>query len=224
MKSVLIIGASRGLGLEFVRQYRRDGWLTLGTCRSPEQDALLTSVGATALRLDVADENGFANLAKALDGRSIDVCIYNAGVSGPRSANVIAPEAEEFDAVMHANVLGAMRAVPVVAPALARANGTFAFISSRMGSIGLMAASGSITYRASKAALNAVVKAASLEWGPKGVTCMTFHPGWVKTDMGGAEADIEPAVSIAGVRKVIAEATAKSNGCFFDYTGKELAW
>jgi NAD(P)-dependent dehydrogenase (short-subunit alcohol dehydrogenase family) len=224
LKSVLIIGASRGLGLEFVRQYRHDGWLTLGTCRSPEQDALLTSVGATALRLDVDDENGFANLGKALDGRSIDVCIYNAGVSGPKSAKVIAPEADEFDAVMHANVLGALRAIPVVAPALAKARGTFAFISSRMGSIGLMSGSGSITYRASKAALNAVVKAASMEWGPKGVTCLTFHPGWVKTDMGGSNADIEPAVSIAGVRKVIANASAESNGRFFDYTGKELAW
>ena len=224
MKSILIIGASRGLGLEFVRQYRQEGWLTLGTCRSPEQDALLTSVGATALRLDVGDENGFANLAKALDGRSIDVCIYNAGISGAKTTTATAPEADAFDAVMQANVLGAMRAIPVVAPALARANGTFVFISSRMGSIGLMAASGSVTYRASKAALNAVVKAASLEWGPKGVTCMTFHPGWVKTDMGGAEADIEPAVSIAGVRKVIANATRESNGRFFDYTGKELAW
>ena len=224
MKSILIIGASRGLGLEFVRQYRQEGWLTLGTCRSPEQDALLTSVGATALRLDVGDENGFANLAKALDGRSIDVCIYNAGVSGPKTTTTTAPEADAFDAVMQANVLGAMRAIPVVAPALARASGTFVFISSRMGSIGLMASSGSVTYRASKAALNAVVKAASLEWGPKGVTCMTFHPGWVKTDMGGAEADIEPAVSIAGVRKVIANATPESNGRFFDYTGKELAW
>ena len=224
MKSILIIGASRGLGLEFVRQYRQEGWLTLGTCRSPEQDALLTSVGATALRLDVGDENGFANLAKALDGRSIDVCIYNAGISGPKTTTATAPEADAFDAVMQANVLGAMRAIPVVAPALARASGTFVFISSRMGSIGLMASSGSVTYRASKAALNAVVKAASLEWGPKGVTCMTFHPGWVKTDMGGAEADIEPAVSIAGVRKVIANATLESNGRFFDYTGKELAW
>ena len=224
MKSILIIGASRGLGLEFVRQYRQEGWLTLGTCRSPEQDALLTSVGATALRLDVGDENGFANLAKALDGRSIDVCIYNAGISGPKTTTATAPEADAFDAVMQANVLGAMRAIPVVAPALARANGTFVFISSRMGSIGLMAASGSVTYRASKAALNAVVKAASLEWGPKGVTCMTFHPGWVKTDMGGAEADIEPAVSITGMRKVIANATPESNGRFFDYTGKELAW
>jgi NAD(P)-dependent dehydrogenase (short-subunit alcohol dehydrogenase family) len=224
MKSVLIIGASRGLGLEFVRQYRRDGWLTLGTCRSPEQDALLTSVGATALRLDVADENGFANLAKALDGRSIDVCIYNAGVSGPKGTTTVAPDADEFDAAMRTNVLGAMRAIPVVAPALSRAKGTFAFISSRMGSIGLMSNSGSVTYRASKAALNAVVKAASLEWGPQGVTCLTFHPGWVKTDMGGAGADIEPAVSIAGVRKVIANATPESNGHFFDYTGKELAW
>ena len=224
MKTVLIIGASRGLGLEFVRQYRHDGWLTLGTCRSPEQDALLNSVGATALRLDVGDENGFANLAEALDGRSIDLCIYNAGVSGPKSANVSAPEADAFDAVMHANVLGAMRAIPVVAPALARSNGTFAFISSRMGSIGLMAGSGSVTYRASKAALNAVVKAASLEWGPKGVTCLTFHPGWVKTDMGGTGADIEPAVSIAGMRKVIANASPESNGRFFDYTGEELKW
>ena len=224
MKSVLIIGASRGLGLEFIRQYRRDGWLTLGTCRSLEQDALLTSVGATALRLDVNDENGFANLAKALDSRRIDVCIYNAGVTGPREPNVIAPEANEFDAVMHANVLGALRAIPVVAPALAKAKGTFAFVSSRMGSIGLMSGSGSVTYRASKAALNAVVKAASLEWGPQGVTCLTFHPGWVKTDMGGAGADIEPSVSITGMRKVIASAMPESNGRFFDYTGKELAW
>ena len=224
MKTVLIIGASRGLGLEFVRQYCSDGWLTLGTCRSPEQDALLTSVGATALRLDVGDENGFANLAKALDGTRIDVCIYNAGVSGPRSANVTAPAADEFDAVMHANVLGAMRAIPVVAPALAKAGGTFAFVSSKMGSIGLMSNANSVTYRASKAALNAVVKAASMEWGPKGVTCMTFHPGWVKTDMGGINADILPVESIAGMRKVIANATPESNGRFFNYTGEELAW
>ena len=224
MKTVLIIGASRGLGLEFVRQYRGDGWLTLGTCRSPEQDALLTSVGATALRLDVGDENGFANLAKALAGTRIDVCIYNAGVTGPRNANVTAPAADEFDAVMHVNVLGALRAIPVVAPALAKAGGTFAFVSSKMGSIGLMSNANSVTYRASKAALNAVVKAASLEWGPKGVTCMTFHPGWVKTDMGGTNADILPVESIAGMRKVIANATPESNGRFFNYTGEELAW
>jgi NAD(P)-dependent dehydrogenase (short-subunit alcohol dehydrogenase family) len=224
MKSVLIIGASRGLGLEFVRQYRADGWLTLGTCRSPEQDALLASAGATALRLDVTDENSFGNLAKALNGVSIDVCIYNAGVHGPRTQGAVPIPQDDFDQVMRTNVLGAMRAIPVVAPSLVKTGGTFAFISSRMGSIGLQASASSVAYRASKAALNSVVKTTALEWGPKGVTCLSFHPGWVKTDMGGSGADIEPSVSIAGMRKVIAGATPAANGTFFNYDGEELTW
>ena len=93
-----------------------------------------------------------------------------------------------------------------------------------MGSIGLMTTSSSVLYRASKAGLNAVVKAAALEWGPKGVNFITMHPGWVKTDMGGANADIDPATSIAGMRKVIAGVTTASNGRFYNYTGEELAW
>ncbi len=224
MKSVLIIGASRGLGLEFVRQYRADGWLTLGTCRSPEQDALLSSVGATALRLDVCDESTFPNLSRALDGASIDVCVYNAGVTGARGQGALTPAESDFDNVMRTNVLGALRAIPLVAPALAKSKGTFAFISSRMGSIGLQTTTSSVLYRASKAALNSVIKTASLEWGPQGVNCISLHPGWVKTDMGGSEADIEPSVSIAGMRKVIGRANADSNGRFFDYTGEELKW
>ncbi len=224
MQSVLIIGASRGLGLEFVRQYRRDGWLTLGTCRSPEQDALLAAEGATAIRLDVADVDSFENLRRALDGSSIDVCIYNAGVGGSRDGPSVAPSKDLFNQVMHANVFGAMQAIPVVAPALMKARGKFAFISSRMGSIELMTTPCSTPYRASKAALNALVKAASLEYGPQGITSFVMHPGWVKTDMGGADADIEPAVSIAGMRRVIANATAEANGKFYNYDGSPLAW
>ncbi len=224
MKTILIIGASRGLGLEFVRQYRADGWLTLGTCRSPEQDALLAAVGATSLRLDVNDEGGFAALARTLEGRRIDVCIYNAGVFGPRSNGLAVPTEEEFDHVMRANVLGAMRALPVVVPALARAKGTFAAVSSIMGSIAGLSNAHGMTYRASKAALNAVVKGASVEARPQGVTCISLHPGWVKTDMGGSGADIEPSVSIRGMRKVIADATLEKTGKFFDYTGHPLDW
>lgn len=224
MQSVLIIGASRGLGLEFVRQYRKAGWLTLGTCRSPEQDALLNAEGATAIRLDVSDPDSFAGLSRALVGTSIDVCIYNAGAFGCREGPSVAPSKEVFDQVMHANVFGAMQAIPVVAPTLLKSKGKFVFISSRMGSIGLMASAAAPTYRASKAALNAVVKAASIEYGPQGITAFVMHPGWVKTDMGGANADIEPAVSIAGMRRVIATATAESNGKFFNYDGAELTW
>ena len=224
MQSVLIIGASRGLGLEFVRQYRKDGWLTLGTCRSPEQDALLSAEGATAIRLDVADPDSFAGLARALDGTRIDVCIYNAGVFGSREGPSVAPSKKVFDQVMHANVFGPMQAIPVVTPALLRAKGKFAFVTSKMGSISEMVSSVGPTYRASKAALNALVKATSIEYGPQGMTSFVMHPGWVKTDMGGSNADIEPAVSIAGMRRVIANANADANGKFFNYDGSDIAW
>ncbi len=224
MQSALIIGASRGLGLEFVRQYRKDGWLTLGTCRSPEQDALLTAVGATAIRLDVTEAHSFDNLAHALDGASIDVCIYNAGVAGPKGSPAVAPTRAEFDDVMHANVFGAMQAIPIVAPALIKTRGKFVFISSRMGSIELMSGPNACVYRASKAALNALVKAAALEYAAHGMTTMVMHPGWVKTDMGGSNADIDPSVSIAGMRKVIAAATTDANGQFFNYDGNTLKW
>jgi NAD(P)-dependent dehydrogenase (short-subunit alcohol dehydrogenase family) len=224
VKSILIIGASRGLGLELVRQYRADGWLTLATTRSAEHDALLAHCGATALRVDVNDESTFANLSRALDGGSLDVAIYNAGILGPQNEGAIPCPENEFDAVMHTNVLGALRAVPIVAPALAKRGGVFAFISSTMGSIAQHSSARRVVYRASKAALNSVVKTASIEWGPKGVTCVSLHPGWVKTDMGGSDADIDPATSIAGMKRVIAGLTPADNGKFFDYTGKEQPW
>ena len=102
--------------------------------------------------------------------------------------------------------------------------GKFAFVTSKMGSISEMASSVAPTYRASKAALNALVKATSIEYGPQGMTAFVMHPGWVKTDMGGSNADIEPSVSIAGMRRVIANANADANGKFFNYDGSEIAW
>ncbi len=226
MKTALIIGASRGLGLEMVRQYRAAGWLTLGTYRTEDQRPLLSSMGVTALQLDVCEEASFANLERALNGTNIDVCVYNAGVFGSRTADV--PNAELFNAVMQTNVLGAMRAIAVVAPHLVKSKGGFAFISSRMGSISGITSNGAPLYRASKAALNAVVKGASCDYGAKGVRCFVMHPGWVKTDMGGADADIDPATSITGIRKVIADAlsgdVADYSGKFINYDGEEISW
>ncbi len=224
MQSILIIGASRGLGLEFVRQYRKDGWLTIGTCRSPDDDALITSTGASVVRLDVSDAESFMSLAKALNGTSIDVCIYNAGAFGSRENVSVSMSKDIFDQVMHTNVFGALQAIPIVAPALAKSHGKFVFISSRMGSIASITSSGSPLYRASKAALNAVVKTAAIEYAPHGITSFVMHPGWVKTDMGGSNADLEPAVSIAGMRQVIAAATTAANGTFINYDGSNIEW
>jgi NAD(P)-dependent dehydrogenase (short-subunit alcohol dehydrogenase family) len=224
MKTVLIIGASRGLGFEFAQQYLADGWKVIATARKQADVKNLEALGASACKLDVTLPVDFIALKAMFARKSIDVAIYNAGVFGPRTSGVEAISKSDFDMVMRANVWGAMHAIPAIAPSVARGKGVFAFVSSTMGSITKMGGPNAVVYRASKSALNAVVKAASLEWADKGVVSFVMHPGWVKTDMGGQAADIEKNESIVGMRKVIASAGSKHNGGFFDYTGKVLPW
>jgi NAD(P)-dependent dehydrogenase (short-subunit alcohol dehydrogenase family) len=223
MKTVLIIGASRGLGLEFVQQYLADGWKVIATVRRKVDVPKLEKLGATAIALDVTQPVAWAPLKRKLARQPIDVAIYNAGRLGQRVGGVTAVDKNEFNTVMQTNVFGAMHAITAVAPLLARNKGRFAFLSSRMGSMGAMASASNPLYRASKSGLNAVVKAASIEWGPQGVSLFVFHPGWVKTDMGGSEADIDAHVSIAGMRRVLAKA-GDSNGKFINYDGTEIPW
>ena len=224
MKTALIIGASRGLGQEFVRQYRADGWNVIGTVRNLDHAAPLKALGAEVFPVDVAMAEDFPRLATHIAPMSIDVCIYVAGVFGPRTEGVSAPSSHAFDGVMHANVLGAMRAITALTPHLVKSKGTFAFLSSLMGSIGEMGSTSGTLYRASKAALNAVVKSASLEWGPQGVTLFVMHPGWVKTDMGGPGADITAEESAAGIRGVIANLGAADTGKFYKWNGDIHSW
>jgi len=222
--AVLVVGASRGIGLEFVRQYRADGARVLATHRAPADGARLRAFGAEALQLDVLDAAAIASLGQQMAGERLSVAIINAGIYGPRTEGLVVPEAEAFDAVMRTNVLAAMRLIPALAPALAATRGTLAVLSSRMGSIGLMQSSSGWLYRASKAALNSVLKSASVELGAQGIVCLALHPGWVRTDMGGAGADVEAADSVAGMRRVIAAADASQDGSFFNYDGEPLAW
>ena len=93
-----------------------------------------------------------------------------------------------------------------------------------MGSVSLMSSGAGWLYRASKAALNSAVRSASLELGPRGVVCFAFHPGWVRTDMGGAGADIDVQSSVAGMRRVLASASESHNGKFLNYSGDQLSW
>jgi NAD(P)-dependent dehydrogenase (short-subunit alcohol dehydrogenase family) len=222
--AVLVVGASRGIGLEFVRQYLADGARVIATHRDPVLAAPLRARGVEPLLLDVLDGPGIARLGRLLAGDRLAVAIINAGLYGPRTQGLVAPEAEDFDAVMHTNVLAAMRLIPVLAPPLAAARGRLAVLSSRMGSLSLMQSSSGWLYRASKAALNAVLKAASVELGAQGIVCLALHPGWVRTQMGGAGAEINVADSVAGMRRVIATADASSNGGFINYDGTQIAW
>lgn len=221
-RNVLVVGASRGIGLELVRQYRGAGDQVVATARSDAGLAALQSLGATALRLDVANTASASGLAWQIDGQQFDVVVIAAGVYGPRTQGLQTPTESDFDAVMHANVLGAMRVLPQLAEALAP-DARLALISSRMGSIGLRNGTAGWLYRASKAALNSVLKDAALELQGRAI-CVSFHPGWVRTEMGGEGADIDVATSVAGMRTVLATLKPEHNGCFFNYDGQPLAW
>ena len=219
--NVLVVGASRGIGLEFVRQYRADGARVTATARDDDGLARLGALGATALRLDVVDAQSAASLGWQIDGAAFDVVVVNAGVVGPRGTG-LAPAEDEFDRVMRTNVLGPMRVIPQVVEALAP-GARVAVLSSRMGSIGSRTSAGSSLYRASKAAVNSVVKDAALGLGERAIF-VSLHPGWVRTDMGGPGADIDVETSVAGMRKVIAGLTARDNGAFFAYDGTAIEW
>lgn len=220
--NILIIGASRGLGLEFVRQYRAEGAKVTATARSAPGVAMLEALGATAFTLDVTDAASASGLAWRIDGAKFDLAIVNAGVSGPRTAGLDTPSQADFDQVMHTNVLGPMRIVPQLTEALAP-SAKLAVLSSRMGSIGSRTASMAWVYRASKAALNSVLKDTALQLGDRAI-CVALHPGWVKTDMGGAGADLTPEQSISDLRRTLASLTPAQTGSFLNHDGTTIDW
>lgn len=218
---VLVIGASRGIGMEFVRQYRADGWQVTATARAEPGLAALRDLGATAIALDVTSAESVSRMAWQLDGARFDVIVNVAGVL-VRTPGMEPPTDDEFDATMHANVLGPMRVLPPLVDALAP-GAKLALLSSRMGSIGARTATSSWLYRASKAAANSVLKDLSIAWAGRAV-CVAFHPGWVRTDMGGAGADLTPEQSVADMRRTIAGLSAADNGRFLNHDGTPIDW
>ena len=219
---VLVVGASRGIGREFVLQYLAEPAQVTATARRPEEVTELEALGATAFPLDVADAVSASGVAWRTDSAGFDVVVLNAGVYGPRTGGLETPTEAEFDAVMHTNVLGAMRVIPQLADALAP-GARLAVLSSRMGSIGSRTASDGWLYRASKAALNSVLKDASLLYAGQ-VTCVALHPGWVQTDIGGPQAELTPQRSVANMRRTIAALGPAQNGSFLDHDGTPISW
>lgn len=221
MSTVLVIGASRGIGLEFVRQYRRAGARVIATARDEAGLARLKTLGAQAVKLDVDDVSSISGLAWQLDGEQIDVAIYVAGVMA--GGNAGEPPADYvFDQVIRTNVLAPMRVLPQLTEVLAP-DARLVVLSSRMGSIALRTNGNSWLYRASKSAVNSVLKDISFGLQGKAI-CVAMHPGWVKTDMGGAGADLDVTQSVADMRTTVASLRAEHNGTFINHDGQALAW
>jgi NAD(P)-dependent dehydrogenase (short-subunit alcohol dehydrogenase family) len=218
--TLLVLGASRGLGLEFVRQYRAEGERVIATARDAEGLARLQALGAETLKVDVTDPASVSGLGWQLDGEKLDLALYVAGAMS-RGGATEPPARADFDRVMHTNVLGAMQVIPQVAPLVEAALGRFVFISSEMGRIGGTSNSYSWVYRASKAALNMAMVAAQPDY-PQAVF-VAMHPGWVQTDMGGREAPLTPEQSVAGMRRTIAGLRPEDRASFYAHDGRRLA-
>lgn len=198
--NVLILGASRGIGLELARQYLEAGDRVIATARDAEGLERLNALGAQTMKLDVAHPASVSGLSWQLDGEKIDLAIYVAGVFSTEGA-LSPPTQQSFDGTLHTNVLGAMQAIPQVAPWVEEAGGQFAFITSDMGRIGGVHSSRGWLYQVSKAALNMAVVAAQPDY-PR-ARFVLMHPGWVQTDMGTAAAPLSVQDSVAGMRRTL---------------------
>jgi NAD(P)-dependent dehydrogenase (short-subunit alcohol dehydrogenase family) len=229
-KTVLVSGANRGLGLEFVRQYAADGWKVYAACRDPRKAAELGRLAAgngriEVLAMDVANGASVAAAAGRIAGAPIDLLVNNAGVGSPKGQKLGSLDYAAWARVLDINTLGPVRVTEAFLPNLERGGGKkVVTITSKMGSIDDNGSGGSYAYRTSKTAVNMAVKSLSIDLAPRGITCIVVHPGWVRTDMGGPSGLISPEESISGIRRVIARLTPADAGGFFNYDGKPIAW
>ena len=219
MPTVLITGANRGIGLEFARQYSADGWTVIATAR--QSSAELESAGARIEPLDLSDADAVAGFPGKIDA-PLDLFIANAGTNQPMNTGT-AEDARDWQAMMMINAIAPYQIGQALLPRLAEANGKAIAISSGMGSIGDNGG-GWVPYRTSKAALNMAWSCLALEAKPKGVTAVLLSPGWVKTRMGGAGAQITSEQSAGDMRRLIDRLSIEDSGRFLRRNGSELPW
>ena len=219
MPTVLITGANRGLGLEFVRQYCGDGWSVIATAREPTEELERSCVRVE--QVDMLDLDEIAEFGAGIE--QVDLLIANAGTYGPKSVTS-ADDGEGWSETFIVNTIAPFLLAQSVLPAIEKSGGKLIGISTRMGSIEDNSSGGFIAYRSSKAALNAAWRSLAIDVRGRGLTAAVLHPGWVQTRMGGASAPLSPEESIAGMRRVIEALTPDQAGGFFDYDGTPIPW
>ena len=231
MPTVLVTGASRGLGLEFARQYAAEGWQVIAACRAPRAAKELQKISAESggrirvFEMDVTDAASVQAAAAGLKGEAIDLLLNNAGVGGPSGQRIGALDYAAWAKVLDTNTLGPMRVVEAFIDQVAKSRlKQVVTITSGMGSLEDNTSGGSYAYRSSKAAVNMVVRSLSIDLKSRGVTCIVMNPGWVRTDMGGSRGTLAPEESIKAMRSVIAGLRPEDSGKFLNYTGKPYPW
>jgi NAD(P)-dependent dehydrogenase (short-subunit alcohol dehydrogenase family) len=226
-RTVLLIGATQGLGLALAEHYLQQGWRVIATTIAPSEglQGLIGKHGErlTVYLLDITDAAAAAALRDKLDGETLDVLHIVAGILPSEDRPIWEWSGEDILRVLNTNAIGALRLANLVEP-LVPAGGSFAFTSSGMGSMTRNVRGTTDLYRVSKAALNMLVRSFGAVHGKDRVVLL-ICPGWVKTEMGGASATIEVADSVAGIYRLIDGSVPHADGArFFEYTGNAVPW
>lgn len=230
MSSVLVTGSNRGIGLEWCRQYADADWRVFASCRHPETaDELLDLARKhprlSVHRLDVTQPESVYALRAELQNESIDVLVNNAGVYLEKYAPTAAIRYDEWRQTLEVNTLGPLRVTEALAELVAGSRRRLVVtLTSHMGSIAEIAAPGDTYYRSSKAALNAAMKGLSIALGERGIGVLLLHPGWVRTRMGGWDATLTPAESVAAMRTRVDTFSMDMSGRFYRHDGTEIPW
>lgn len=237
MPSVLVTGANRGLGLEFVRQYLADDWQVIACCRRTSEPLEVLRQGSPdALVIDefeLTDPAGLQAFADRLGTRPVDVLINNAGTMGRGSfaTEGLAPfrfgsaDVDDWASVFHLNVFVPMKLSELLVENVAASQmRRIVTLTSMLGSIAMNTVGGLYAYRASKAAVNAMMRSMAIDLADRGIIAIPLHPGWVRTELGGEKAQIDAPAAVSGMRGVIERLTPAQAGSFLAYDGETLPW
>ena len=228
--AILITGANRGIGLELTQQFALDDWQVIACCRNPHEaeqlQALATHHEAIEIHeLEVTNYSQIADLAKKLADRPIDILLSNAGIFGAKGVGFGDVDAKDFQQVIEVNTIAPLMLVQNSVDHVAASDRKLvAVISSKVGSIADNSGGGLYAYRSSKTAVNQVVKCLSIDLSDRGISVISLHPGWVKTDMGGPNAEITTDQSVSGLKSILQSAGLAQSGRFIEYDGNNIPW
>lgn len=224
-KTILIIGASRGLGLGLARQFSSLGWQVIATVRDPGRaDALKSLAGVQVETLELDDADSLDRLAQRLSGPPLDVLYVNAGIAGPQNKPATAASQMEVGQLFFTNAVAPLRLAERLLPLVDQQRGVIVFMSSILGSVETGPGMGMDLYGASKAALNHLTRTFVAGLGETGLTVLSMHPGWVKTDMGGDQAPLDVETSTRGMAEQVLRAIGQGGHRYLDYQGNPLPW